>query len=339
MARTSLLWVFAIYLGLCGAVLLSLSPLASAGDMTSTLLIAGSRVDVNIESGDMKLSQADLLRWVQMAGEAVATYYGRYPVPHVTIRVHPFSGRGVRHGQTWGMDGGLIKIGVGSETQMSDLAEDWMLTHEMVHLSFPSMPDDNHWIEEGLATYVEPIARIQAKQMTAPQMWADLARDMQKGVPRPDDKGLDHTHTWASTYWGGALFCFLADVEIRQQTHNQKGLQDALRAILNSGGDINHDWELANTLKIGDHAIGVSVLTDLYAKMKDRPMDVDLSALWKQLGIESDGKNVRLIEDAPLAAIRRSITSIDANNPAHPAASVPSSTVFAGRSATSTKRR
>lgn len=339
MTRTSLPWVFAIYLGLCGAVLLSLSPLASAGDMTSTLLIAGSRIDVNIESGDMKLSQADLLRWVQMAGEAVATYYGRYPVPHVTIRVHPFSGRGVRHGQTWGMDGGLIKIGVGSETQMSDLAEDWMLTHEMVHLSFPSMPDDNHWIEEGLATYVEPIARIQAKQMTAPQMWADLARDMQKGVPRPDDKGLDHTHTWASTYWGGALFCFLADVEIRQQTHNQKGLQDALRAILNSGGDINHDWELANTLKIGDHAIGVSVLTDLYAKMKDRPMDVDLSALWKQLGIESDGKNVRFIEGAPLAAIRRSITSIDANNPAHPAASVPSSTVFAGRSATSSKRR
>jgi hypothetical protein len=312
---------------------------ASAGDMTSTLLIGGGRIDVTVESGDLKLSHEELMHWVQLAGEAVATYYGRYPVPHVTIRIHSFKGNGVRHGQTFGIDGGLIKIGVGSETQASDLADDWMLTHEMVHLSFPSVPDENHWIEEGLATYVEPIARIQAKQMSASQMWADLARDMPKGVPRSDDKGLDHTHTWASTYWGGALFCFLADVEIRQQTHNQKGLQDALRGILDAGGDITHDWKLADTLKIGDRASGTTVLTGLYGKMGLLPMDVDLPALWKQLGVEPDGKTVRLIEDAPLAAIRRSITSIDANNPAHPAASLLPSTVFAGRSVGSAIRR
>jgi len=29
-------------------------------------------------------------------------------------------------------------------------------------------------IEEGIAVYVEPIARIQAKQMNAEQMWADF---------------------------------------------------------------------------------------------------------------------------------------------------------------------
>ena len=311
---------------------------ATAGDMNSTLLIGGSRIDVTLESGDLKLSQADLMHWVQMAGEAVATYYGRYPVPHVTIRVVPFKGTGVRHGQTFGYDGGLIKIGVGSETQASDFAEDWMLTHEMVHLSFPSVADEHHWLEEGIATYVEPIARIQAKQMGASQMWADLARDMQKGVPRPEDKGLDHTHTWASTYWGGALFCFLADVEIRKQTQNHQGLQDALRGILNAGGDIRQDWKLEDALKAGDRATGVSVLTDLYSKMKDRPMDVDLSALWKQLGIESDGKTVRLIEDAPLAAIRRAITNPDANKPGQPAASLPPSAVFAGRSAGSSRR-
>jgi hypothetical protein len=343
MPRAARPWVLLSLVGFCAGIFLTPCWPATTDDMTSTLLIGGSRLDVQIESGDMKLSQADLLRWVQMAGEAVATYYGRYPVPHVTIRIHPVSGRGVRHGQTWGMDGGLIKIGVGSECQMSDLAEDWTLTHEMVHLSFPSMPDENHWIEEGIATYVEPIARIEAKQLTAQQMWADLARDMQKGVPRPDDKGLDHTHTWASTYWGGALFCFLADVQIRERTHNQKGLQDALRAILNAGGDIRHDWNLADTLKIGDRATGATVLTDLYAKMKDRPMDVDLSALWKQLGIESDGKTVRLIEDAPLAAIRRSITNpaapTEPEKTGQPSAAVPPSAVFAGRTASSSKLR
>jgi hypothetical protein len=318
----------------CSAALLWLiTPSKAAGEMTSTLLVGGGRIDVTVESGELKLSEAELLHWVQMAAEAVATYYGRYPVPHLTLRIRPFDGRGVRHGQTWGFDGGLIKIGVGSQTQAADLADDWMLTHEMVHLSFPSVADEHHWIEEGIATYVEPIGRIQAGQMTASQMWADLARDMPKGVPRPDDQGLDHTHTWASTYWGGALFCFLADVQIREHTQNQKGLQDALRAILSAGGDITQDWKLEDALKAGDRATGLTVLTDLYAKMKDRPMDVDLTTMWKRLGIESDGKSVHLLEDAPLAAIRRSITTpLAGKQQGQPSASVKPAVVFAGRS-------
>ena len=34
------------------------------------------------------------------------------------------------------------------------------------------------------------------------------------------------------------LFCLLADVQIHQRTHNQKGLEDALRGILAAGGNI-----------------------------------------------------------------------------------------------------
>src|SRR5262249_34981633 len=248
------------------------------------------------------------------------TYYGKFPVPHLTLRIRPFDGHGVRHGQTWGMGGGLIRIGVGTESQPSDLADDWMLTHEMVHLSFPSMEDEHHWIEEGIATYVEPIARIQAGQMDAPAMWADLARDMPKGVPRADDKGLDHTHTWASTYWGGALFCFLADLQIRERTHNKKGLQDALRAIPNSSGDIREDWKIEEALKVGDKATGVNVLMELRGKMCDQSMPVDLAAIWKQLGVAPDGKAVRLLDDAPQAAIRRSITAPFGAGAAQPSA-------------------
>jgi hypothetical protein len=142
-------------------------------------------------------------------------------------------------------------------------------------------------------------------------MWTDLARDMRKGVPNPDDKGLDNTHTWASTYWGGALFCFLADIQIREQTHNKLGLQDALRGILDAGGDIRQDWDLQKAFELGDKTVGVPVLTNLYAKMRNDPMPVDLPAMWKQLGVEPDGKTVRLNDDAPLAGIRRALTSPD----------------------------
>src|ERR1043165_454810 len=167
-----------------------------------------------------------------------------------------------------------------------------MLTHEMVHLTFPSMPDQNHWIEEGIATYVEPIARIQAGQFSASRMWFELVRDMPKGLPQAGDQGLDHTHTWGRTYWGGALFCFLADIEIRQRTANQLGLQDALRAIVAAGGTMAVSWPLPRALAIGDQAIGAPMLTDLYNRMKATPVEVDLTDLWQRLGVEAHDNDI-----------------------------------------------
>jgi hypothetical protein len=336
--------VLAVTAGLCGIFLRGgaaarfHSPLSIGADnVTSTLLIGGSKIDVTIESGEMKVSQAELLHWVQSAAEAVATYYGRYPMPRVQLRIIPVDGSGVRNGQTFGYDGGLIKIRVGKQTQAADLAKDWMLTHEMVHLSFPSMADEHHWIEEGIAVYVEPIARIQAKQMSGEQMWADLVRDMPKGLPRDGDEGLDHTHTWGRTYWGGALFCFVADIEIRKQTHNKKGLQDALRGILDAAGDITHDWELTEALKIGDRATGTTVLSEQYAKWKDKPAQVDLASMWKELGIAAEGKSVRLTEDAPLAGVRRLITASETSKKS--SSGILPSAVFAGRAVAGFKSR
>jgi hypothetical protein len=80
------------------------------------------------------------------------------------------------------------------------------------------------------------------------------------------------------------------------------------------------------------------VLADLYLKMKDQPMKVDLPDLWKQLGIESDGKTVRLIEDAPLAAIRRAITDPGTAKPVQPASILQPSAVFAGRAVGSSRQ-
>ena len=84
--------------------------------------------------------------------------------------------------------GGFIRIAVGTQTTEDDLNSDWMLTHEMVHLTFPNMQDEHHWIEEGIATYVEPIARIQAGQFSASRMWFELVRDMPKACRNPATK-------------------------------------------------------------------------------------------------------------------------------------------------------
>jgi hypothetical protein len=303
--------------------------------MTSTIIIGNSRIDVAVEKGDLQASKEDLMKWVHWAAESVSGYYGRFPVPHALIRIIPTEGRDVRGGRTFGReDGGFITIHVGSQTDFATLANDWMLTHEMVHLSFPSMADNHHWIEEGIATYVEPIARVRAKHLDANEMWFEVVRDMHQGLPAAGDDGLDHTHTWGRTYWGGALFCLLADVEIHRETGNKKGLEDALRGILDAGGDIRRDWELEKALKIGDQATGVPVLQNLYDKMKSQPYNVDLPALWQQLGIEREGDKVIFIDTAPLAKVREAITYGTGGASLKPAAvDSNSSSIFAGRTA------
>jgi hypothetical protein len=289
-------------------LVLTSGPRGTYAESKFTVDAGTSQIDVSVTTDSLKLSDAQLKQWIQAAANAVIAYYGHFPVKHVLLQIRSYDGNGVRGGQTFAAHGGFIRIAVGNQTTADDLHSDWMLTHEMVHLTFPSMPDQNHWIEEGIATYVEPIARIQAGQFSASRMWFELVRDMPKGQPQSGDEGLDHTHTWGRTYWGGALFCFLVDIEIRKQTQNKKGLQDALRGILDSGGDMLQDWDLPHALNAGDQSVGVNVLMKLYEKMRDAPMNVDLDSLWKQLGVSVENGAVQFHDDAPLAAIRKSIT-------------------------------
>ncbi|HTZ99319.1 MAG TPA: hypothetical protein VMB02_03245 [Candidatus Aquilonibacter sp.] len=289
-------------------MVLTPAPTGAAGETTATIVTGQSLIDVVVENGPFDISKDGLLDWIRSAAQSVTTYYGRFPQPHILIRITPVPGEGVRHGVTYPWKGGLITILVGAGATPADFQSDWEMTHEMVHLAFPSVADNHHWIEEGIATYVEPIARVRAHHFDVTEMWYELVRDLPQGLPAPGDRGLDNTHTWGRTYWGGALFCLLADVEIHRETQNKKGLDDALRGILNAGGNITVDWDLQKALEAGDRATGVPVLANLYEKMKDSPYDVDLDALWKQLGVQRNGTSVVFDDSAPLAATRKAIT-------------------------------
>jgi len=275
--------------------------------------VGGATIQVDFTRGSFDLRTPQILKWVETAASSVSTYYGRFPVPRDRILIQPMAGdSGVLSGTTWGDVGGFpafSRMRVGQHTTLDDLTRDWTMTHELVHTAFPSQSDEHHWIEEGIAVYVEPIARAQNGLLTPEKIWADMVRDMPKGDPQPGDEGLDRTHTCGRTYWGGAQFCLLADVTLREQTHNRFGLEDALRAIADAGGTIDQTWPIERAFKAGDRATGTHVLERLYASMKDKPVPVDLAAIWKKLGIVRTGEDeVRFDDDAPEAAIREAIT-------------------------------
>jgi predicted metalloprotease with PDZ domain len=172
----------------------------------------------------------------------------------------------------------------------------------------PSVAKEHHWLEEGSATYIEPIARARTGMHTPEQVWRELVEGLPQGEPQGGDKGLDHTPTWGRTYWGGALYWMLCDIEIRKRTSNTKGLEDAFRGVIDAGGTIATQWEIERVLQTADKAVGVPVLEELYAAMANDPHPVDLDALWKELGVSLDGKKVVFDDKAPLAKIRLAIT-------------------------------
>jgi len=280
---------------------------------SQTLQIGGAALQVDFAAGALDLTPAQILPWLQRAAQAVTVYYGHFPVPRARILIVPIADRGgILQGTTWGdMRGwpGFTRIRLGQHTTVQDLTEDWTMTHELVHMAFPSLPDDQHWMEEGLATYIEPIARVQTGELSANQVWRDMMDGMPKGEPEPGDQGMDRTHTWGRTYWGGALFCLVAEVNIRSQTDNRKGLQDALRAIVAAGGTIDHDWPLMKALEIGDKATGTKVLVEQYKQWSQSPSPVDLPKLWKDLGISPGQAGAEFNPNAPLAQIRNAITT------------------------------
>jgi hypothetical protein len=280
---------------------------------TQQLSLNGVNLQVELDSGQFHGGTEPLLQWIKRSLGIVSAYYGAFPTQSLRIQVVPENGGGVRSGKTWGYHGGFIRVQVGRDVTEAQLMDDWVLVHEMTHLALPDVGDDQSWFSEGLAVYVEGIAREQAGNRTQQDVFAEQMKQMPRGMPQPGDQGLDHTHTWGRTYWGGAMFCFLADVEIHRRTGNRLGLQDAMRAVLKASGGLIADWPISRVFATADEATGTKVFEELYAQMKDSPVSPDLHDLWAKLGVVSDGATVTLRDDAPLSNVRRSIMQPRAN--------------------------
>jgi hypothetical protein len=295
-----------------GAVLASLCAFAHGAcppRVSSELKLSGSTICVVIEDATPPKQQQVLRTWIDRSAHIVAGYYGKFPAPLVTIRLQAMDGSGVGGGRTTNDSGLMIQMRVGREATAETLAADWVLVHEMVHLALPEVGRSHLWLAEGLAVYVEGVARAQFGNRDIADVWAEDRRSMPMGLPRPGDGGMDQHPGWGRTYWGGALYCLQADVAIREQTANRVGLQTALRAILQQTGGYGFDSDIADVLRIGDTATGTHVMSDLYLKIKATPQAPDLDVLFTLLGVPSDPKTEAFDDHASLAAIRVAITA------------------------------
>jgi hypothetical protein len=271
--------------------------------------VPGGVIHVGFAPGELALPKERILDWVKTSAKAVSTYYGRFPVKSLRLLLVPVDGPRVRGGTTWGYRGAAIRVLVGRNADEDALRRDWVMVHEMVHTALPDMEERYNWLSEGLAVYVEPIARVQAGDLSAQEIWRAMMSDMPKGLPSLSDEGLDVTDTWGRRYWGGAMFCLMADIQIRKATGNRLGLQDAMRGVLAAGGNHEVKWPIERILTAADKAVGVDVLTRLHSEWGQKPVTPNLDQLWRDLGLRSADGSLEFDDAAPLAAIRQAITA------------------------------
>jgi len=272
------------------------------------LKVPDADVRVRFDEGEFKLPRSAYLSWLQTAADAIRAYYRRFPVQHVLVKLKGEPGDDIGFATTGFEDGaGQIEIPIGEDISATRLKESWVAAHEMTHLAFPMVGHRRRWVAEGQATYIEPLARLQVGDRTSKQVWRDLVEHLPSGLPESGAGGLDGFHSIGRTYWGGALFFLLADIEIRKQTHNKQGLEDAEIAIVKSGGNAGSDWSIGQAFQTGDQAVHGNVLEDLDSKMATKEYRVDLDELWKQLGVLKESDQIVFDDKAPLAYIRLSI--------------------------------
>jgi hypothetical protein len=286
---------------------LRVTPLAAFGSWrVRSLEVRGSAITLAEAPGPFALSEEEFVRWVKEATDAVAAYYQRFPVPQLLVLVVPDRGQRLS-GFTLGEGGASILLRVGTTLSAEAARAHWVLTHELMHLGFPSLTRNHLWLEEGMAVFGEPLVRVRAGMVDESVLWSEWLEQGHLGLPRPGEGGLEATHTWARTYWGGALFWLVLDMTLRERTGNARSADDVLRALVSQGGNVTSRWEVADIRRTADAATGLPVFSELYHQLAESPGAPDLDALFRKLGVSLHEGAVVYDDGAPLASVRRAM--------------------------------
>ena len=267
-----------------------------------------SAIDIVTLPGDLAAGRDARREWIRAAGNAVATFYRGFPVEHLLIVVVPVAGGDeVLHGKVVAAGGATIALQLGSLAPEAALYRDWILVHELFHLGFPSFRAEGRWLDEGLATYFEPIIRARAGWRTGDAVWDEFSRDMWRGLDAVEHTGLSRARSNGGIYWGGAIMSLLADVHAREASGGRVGLEDGVRAVLAEGGDATHTWTLDRAVTVIDRRLGTPVLRRLVDEHAQSGRSVHFSQLLGSLGVRRTDDGVELVDDALLASVRKAI--------------------------------
>lgn len=263
------------------------------------------RIAVHVASDRFALPQADLAAWVGYFATLSAAYWQGFPTERLPVAILPGgAGDRVSFGRVRAGGGATLQVVVGRNATLESLyREDWVLTHELLHLAQPSLPRDGRWLMEGMATYIEPQLRHYAGLYSADRVWAEWLSGMPRGAEGLANRGLLR----ANPYWAGALALLASHVALVRED-GEKSMADCLSAGLLTLGSATRRATTGATVAACDQALGRPLLGDFFARHK-HAAPFNLTGLWRQLGLRLSNGAVIYAKSPEKRSLRRMILS------------------------------
>lgn len=295
------------------------------GEVTTVSLVDDPALTLALPNG-VALTPEALTAWVDAVAESNRRFWGRSPAQHGLAILVPSSRGGVPFGRVLSLGGSVVTVLIGKSATPRDLYDDWVLVHEFLHLGTPMMRDAGPWLNEGIATFYEPVLRARAGWKSEDEVWREWISQMPRGLPAMTGIGLSNAGR-GGIYWGGALFVLMAEIELLQASQGKYGFSDCLRQVLADGGDATTKWPTMRLLQSCDKAIGQDVVSPLAQRHMAKGSAMSLDEIWQKLGVtlSEDGK-ITYDDSAELAWLRPLIIWGGAEHPAP----IPATGFFSG---------
>jgi len=283
-----------------------------------SIALPGGRLRYALLPGEPAADAAAMRRWVTSGARALASAYGRLPVPDVQLLVVP-TGRG-REPVPWGEvqrgGGDAVHLYIDQRRPGEEFMADWVLVHELSHLLHPVIVAPDRWLSEGIASYYQNVLRARAGLKRAQWAWNALHAGFERGIRgTPRGRSLAEVsetmmrdHSFMRVYWSGAAIALLADVELRRRSGGAQSLDTALAALGDCCLPTDRSWSARELMQQLDRLTDTTVFIQLYRKYIDSDNFPDLDAVYAELGLQPmSATRLHLDPTAPGAAIREAI--------------------------------
>ena len=209
-----------------------------------------------------QIAGEQLAAWVSAVAESNRRFWARSPTEGGLVILIPSPRGGVPFGRVLSLGGAVVTVLVGEQATPQDLYDDWVLVHEFLHLGSPLMRDTGAWLNEGIATFYEPVLRARAGWKSEDDVWREWISSMPRGMPAITGIGLQNAGR-GGIYWGGAVFVLMAEIESLQASGGKIGFSDCLRTVLAEGDDVTVKWPTMKLLDRCDALLGKTVIATL----------------------------------------------------------------------------
>lgn len=281
-----------------------------------TLEVAGAELEVVVMGGERELSKGGIRRWMKSTGEAVASLYGAFPVPHLQVLIIPTQGYGspvifglVERG------GPAILLLIDRDAEDDEFIGEWVSIHELLHLGMPFIQRRDAWLPEGFVTYYTEVVRARTGLRSEESAWRALlsgfdrgARDVRGDRSLGDaSRSMHDLHAYSWVYWGGAAIALLSDVALRQGSDGSIALDDGLRHLWRCCATSPRRWTADDILEELDRWRGQAWIIPLSRRLLATDGFDDLPRLYRKLGVYMVHGELTLDGTAALTHLRSAI--------------------------------